>query len=255
VLDIEAQRGFKAVPSRSYQWESIQMRVDQPPFNNRNLRQAIAYALNRDQILKTIYRGLGIPAGKFFLEGWWSDPRYPGIKYDPAAAAAKLKESGYLDNPIPLTLYMQASDSQLGELLQAQLAAIGLRIKIQLVSESDFYPQQLQGSIALSGPTRWTPRVDPHGLVNILFHSTKGNSNTTRYHNTQVDNLLDQASAINEPEKRIGLYRQIERLVLEDAPYVVYYASPGYALMKESVRGYEWGFDMVPRVAKVWLQP
>src|SRR5262249_33469171 len=193
--------------------------------------------------------------GKFFLEGWWADPNYAGIKYDPEAAVAKLKESGYLSNPVPLTLHIQASDSQLGELLQAQLAAIGLNIKIQLVSESDFYAQLIQGSLALSGPTRWTPRVDPHGLANILLHSTKGNSNTTRYRNPQVDALLDQASAINEPEKRVELYRQIERLVLEDAPYVLYCASPGYALMRDDVRGYEWGFDMVPRVAKVWRQP
>lgn len=255
VLAVQAQRGLKAIPSRSYQWESLQVRVDQPPYNNRSLRQAIAYAINREQILKTVYRGLGIPAGKYSLEGWWADPNYRGIPYNPTLAAAKLRESGYLSNPVQLTLSMQASDAQVGELIQSQLEAIGLKVKIQLVSETDFYPEQEQGVILFSGPTRWTPRVDPHGLANILFHSTRGNSNTTRYRNPQVDALLDEASSINDMPKRAALYRKIERLVLEDAPYVIYYASPGYALMKENVRGYEWGFDMVPRVAKVWMQP
>ncbi|HET7263893.1 MAG TPA: ABC transporter substrate-binding protein [bacterium] len=255
VLTVQGQRGLKAMPSRSYQWESLQMRVDRPPYDNRSLRQAIAYAINRDQILKTIYRGLGIPAAKYSLEGWWADPAYRGITYNPALAAAKLRESGYLGSPAQLTLSMQASDAQVGELIQAQLQAIGLKVRIQLASETDFYPQQEQGLIPFSGPTRWTPRVDPHGLANILFHSTKGNSNTTHYHNPQVDALLDEASSINDMSKRAALYRQIERLVMDDAPYVIYYASPGYALMKENVQGYQWGFDMVPRVARVWLQP
>ncbi len=255
VLTVQKQPGFKAIPSPSYEWESLQMRVDQPPFNNRNLRQAIAYAIDREQILKTIYHGLGVATGKLFLDGWWADPHYAGIKYNPSTARTMLKDSGYLDNPVPLTLYIQASDSQLGELVQAQLAAIGLKVRLQLVSESDIYAQLIQGNLGFAGPVRWTPRVDPHGLANILFHSTRGNANTTRYRNLQVDGLLDEASTLTDPEQRVKLYRQIERLVVDDAPYVFYYASPGYALMKEGVRGYEWGFDMVPRVAKAWLGP
>jgi peptide/nickel transport system substrate-binding protein len=255
VLAVQRQAGFKAIPSPNYEWESLQMRVDRPPFNNRSLRQAIAYAVDREQILKTIYHGLGVATGKFFLEGWWAEPKYVGIKFDPSVARTKLKESGYLDNPVPLILYVQASDSQLGELVQAQLAAIGLKVALQLSSESDFYPQLIEGRYAFAGPTRWTPRVDPHSLANALFHSTKGNANTTRYSNGQVDGLLDEASAMEDPEQRVQIYHQIERLVVDDAPYVFYYASPGYALTKEAVRGFEWGFDLVPRVAKAWLGP
>jgi ABC-type transport system substrate-binding protein len=88
-----------------------------------------------------------------------------GIQYDSSVARAKLEESGYLNNPVPVPLYIQASDSQLGELVQAQLAAVGLRVQLQLVSESDFYPQLIQGNFAFAGPSRWTPRVDPHGMV------------------------------------------------------------------------------------------
>ena len=221
IMSVQRQAGFKAIPSPNYEWEALQMRVDRPPFNNRSLRQAIAYAVDREQILKTIYHGLGIATGKFFLEGWWADPKYVGIKYDPSVARAKLKESGYLDNPIPVTVSIQASDSQLGELVQAQLAAIGLKVGLQLSSESDFYPQLIEGRYALAGPVRWTPRVDPHSLAKALFHSTKGNSNTTRYRNVQVDSLLDDASAMEDPEQRGQVYHQIEQLVVDDAPYVV----------------------------------
>ena len=221
IMSVQRQAGFKAIPSPNYEWEALQMRVDRPPFNNRSLREAIAYAVDREQILKTIYHGLGIATGKFFLEGWWADPKYVGVKYDPSVARAKLKESGYLDNPIPVTVSIQASDSQLGEPVQAQLAAIGLKVGLQLSSESDFYPQLIEGRYALAGPVRWTPRVDPHSLAKALFHSTKGNSNTTRYRNVQVDSLLDDASAMEDPEQRGQVYHQIEQLVVDDAPYVV----------------------------------
>jgi peptide/nickel transport system substrate-binding protein len=255
VTQVQKRPGFKTVPSPSYEWEALQMRVDQPPFNNRSLRRAIAFAVDRGQILKTIYHGLGIATGKFFLEGWWADPHYAGIAYNPSKARAELKKSGYLDNPRPLTLYVQASDSLLGELVQGQLANAGLTVRLRLVSESDYYPLLLQGTLALAGPSRWTPRVDPHGLAGMLFSSTRGNANTTRYHNAEVDRLLDTASALTKPEQRVALYQQIERLVVDDAPYVFYYASPGYALMKGAVRGYDWGFDMVPRVARAWVAP
>jgi ABC-type transport system substrate-binding protein len=229
------------------------MKVDVPPFDNRNLRQAIMYGINREQIHTVIYRGLGKATGKFFHEGWWQDPAYNGPAYNPDLAKQRLRESGYLDRPTPLLLYVLSSQVPLGEMAQAQLAAIGLRTNIRLVSERDQYPMVLRGEIPFTIPETWTPRVDPHGLSYILWHS-KGYANSSHYRNAQVDKLLDDASATYDTKTRTKLYRQSERLIVEDASYVFYYAAPDYTLMRRQVRGFRYGFDLIPRVAEAWVE-
>ena len=252
ILAFQKEKAYQVVQSPAYSWEAIQMKVDVPPFDNRNLRQAIMYAIDREQIARVIYRGLGKATGKFFHEGWWTDPSYNGPKYDPDAAKQKLKESGYLDKPAPLLLYVLDTTVPLGELVQAQMQAIGLKINIRLVSERDQYPMVLRGEIPFSVPTAWTPRVDPHGLAYILWGS-KGYANSSHYKNPQVDKLLDEASATYDIKARTKLYRQVERLIVDDASYVFYHAAPDYAIMRPGVQRFRYGFDLIPRVAGVWV--
>ncbi len=252
VLAFQKDSGYLVIPSPAYSWSAIQMKEDVPPFDNRDLRQAIMYAIDREQIVKVIYHGLGKATGKFFHEGWWADPRYNGPAYNPDLARQKLKASGYLDRPAPLLLYVQSSTVPLGEMVQAQMQAIGLRVNIRLVSERDLYPMVLRGEIPFSIPATWTPRPDPNGLAYILWDS-RGYANTSHYRNPQVDKLLDAAAATYDRNERARLYRQAERLIVDDASYVFYYASPDYAIMRRGVQGFRYGFDLIPRVAGAWM--
>jgi peptide/nickel transport system substrate-binding protein len=140
----------------------------------------------------------------------------------------------------------------LGEMVQAQLQAIGLQINIRLVSDRDQYPMVLKGEIPFTVPQTWTPRVDPHGLVYILWDS-KGYANTSHYRNPQVDTLLDAAASTYDIAVRTKLYRQAERLIVDDASYVFFYATPDYALMRRQVQGFRWGFDLIPRISETWV--
>jgi peptide/nickel transport system substrate-binding protein len=252
ILAFQKDTAYRVIPSPAYRWEAIQMKVDTPPFDNRDLRQAMMYAINREQIHQVIYRGLGEATGKIFHEGWWADPNYKGPTYDPAMARERLQASGYLDKPVPLLLYVLSSTVPLGEMVQAQLQAIGLQINIRLVSERDQYPMVLRGEIPFTVPQTWTPRVDPHGLVYILWDS-KGYANSSHYRNPQVDRLLDAAASTYDLAVRTRLYRAAERLIVNDASYVFFYATPDYALMRQQVQGFRWGFDLIPRISETWV--
>ncbi len=157
VLAFQKDSGYRVVPSPAYAWSAIQMKVDVPPFDNRDLRQAIMYAIDREQIVKVIYHGLGKATGKFFHEGWWADPHYNGPAYDPDLARQKLKASGYLDRPTPLLLYVQSSTVPLGEMAQAQMQAIGLRVTIRLVSERACTPWCCGARFPLASPRPGRP--------------------------------------------------------------------------------------------------
>jgi len=253
LLAFQKDPTYRVIQSPAYRWEAIEMKVDTPPFDNLALRQAMMYGLNRQQIRDVIYRGFGQATGKIFHEGWWADPSYNGPAFDLTMARQKLKESDYAARPVPLTLYVLESDVPLGEMVQAQLQAVGFTINIRLVSERDQYPMVLQGQIPFTIPADWTPRVDPHGLAYILWDS-KGYANSSHYKNPQVDKLLDDAAATYDRAARTKAYREAERLIVNDASYIFYYASPDPAIMRPQVQGFTYGFDLIPRVSETWVK-
>jgi peptide/nickel transport system substrate-binding protein len=90
-------------------------------------------------------------------------------------------------------------------------------------------------------------------LLYILYHS-KGFANTTGYSNPRVDELLDRAAALYEPERRKPLYHEAEQLIVDDVPYVFLNYTPDFAVMGRKVQNWSWVPDLVPRFRDLWLE-
>ena len=133
------------------------------------------------------------------------------------------------------------------ELLQAQLQKINVSLDVEPVNPADAYSRIVQKKTNWTH-TRWAQRADPNGLLYILFHS-KGNANTTGYSNPKVDELLDQASAIYEVERRRPLYYQADRLITDDVPYVFLNYTAEFAVIGRKVQNWSWIPDLIPRPA------
>ncbi len=246
--------GVKVVSENpSGHWWGIQWRVDRPPFNNKALRQAIAYGVDRDEFVKIMLGGRGSVAnGPTPSIVWWYSQPARAYTYDPERAKRLLAEAGYqkgfsaefsTDNtPVGL---------QFAQLLQAQLKRLNITLTINPVDPSNLYQQVLQQKVNWTR-TDWTLRADPDGLLRILFY-TGNYANSTGYSNPTVDKLLDQANSTYDRNARKKLYAQIDQQVLDDAPYVwVFYPSED-APMRTAVQNYAWIPDSVPRYRSVWL--
>ncbi len=233
-------------------WYSLQWQVDKPPFDNPKLRQAIAYALDRKRINDLTMRGRAVIANGSTPPGlWWSSPDEVTYPYDPAKARDLLKEAG-LAPGMPLTLSV-SSDlvlRRIDQLVVEQLAAIGLTVQLQPVSEAESYARVVQRAINFT-PISWTQRADPDGLMYILFHS-KGFANTTGYRNPEVDKILEQARTSLDQEKRRDLYRQAKDQIMRDLPYIPLFFAAEYAAVGKSVHGFVWPPDQIPRFRSVW---
>lgn len=255
VAALAGDQAFRVVESRGMRFDSIQLRVDVPPFDNRALREAIALAIDRNEIHQVIYQGAGKPSGKLFAAGWWANPEYGGMAYAPERARQKLAEAGY-PNGVNLTLYVPSASDDLrtGELIQAQLAKVGIKAKIQLVDPNDHYVKVLRGEISFTAPMRWTPYTDPHELAWILFHS-KGYANSSKYRNPEVDKLLEAGLSSYDENARRRAYREAERLIVEDASYVFYHFTPRFAAHRSAVTGFQWMPNLIPRFRDMALQP
>ncbi|MCW3474743.1 ABC transporter substrate-binding protein [Limobrevibacterium gyesilva] len=252
IRPLEKQSGIKLAQSPGSRWLALQMRVDRPPFDNLKLRQAMAHAIDRQRLINIVMDGKATIADGFTPPGlWWFDPALRSYPYDPAKAKALLAEIGPMPGlELALSTQPVALYQQISQLAQEQLKAIGLTVKLQPVSVSDWYPQLIQGAINFL-PIRWTQRPDPDGLFTYLFHG-KSAANTSRYVNPEVDSLLDKARGLSDQSERARLYREAQALMTHDLPYIPLFFSIEFAAMRDNVRNFTWVADEIPRFREVW---
>jgi len=224
---------------------------DEPPFNNANLRKAIAYALDRKRIDAIIWNGMATISNAPSPPGLWWSPPDMGYEYDPAKAK-QLLAAGGIKPGTKLTL-ADPSDStyrQISQLVKEQLDSVGLRVQLQPVDYDQYYQLTLDRKINFV-PMEWTQRADPDGLLYILFHS-KGSANSTGYSNPEVDKLLDEARLTSDQAKRKQMYDQIHKDLSEDLPYVPSIFTAEFAAMRKGVQGFVWIPDLIPRFRDLW---
>ncbi len=249
---LEGKDGIAIEQARIGRWFSLQWQVDKPPFDNPKLRQAVAYALDRNRINQITMEGkASISNGPTPPGLWWSTPDTVVYGYDPAKAKALLAESGVAPGTtLTLTTPSDPLSRRIDQLVAEQLGAIGLQVALQPVATSEFYARVVSRAINFV-PENWTQRADPDGLFYILFHS-KGFANTTGYNNPEVDRLLDLARQTLDMPTRAKLYGQVTDLVQRDLPYVSLFFSAEFAAYSKKLSGFVWMPDNIPRFRSAW---
>lgn len=235
-------------------WTALQWQVDKPPFNNKALREAISLAINREELRQILLQGFGEVADGPVTPGlWWYSPNLKGYGYNPELAKKKLAEAGY-PNGFRYKFVVENTPQWIrqAELLQGQLQKINVTMDFELVNSADAYALIVQRKTNWTH-TRWTQRADPNGLLYILFHS-KGFANSTGYNNPKVDELLDRAAVLYEPERRKPLYYEAGGLIVADAPYVWLNYAAEFAVMSRKVQNWGWIPDLIPRFRELWLE-
>lgn len=90
--------------------------------------------------------------------------------------------------------------------------------------------------------------------MRTVFSERLSCSAISRFNNPQVDELLDRAAAIFDPERRKPLYQEAERAIVDDAPYVFLNYTPDFAVMSRKVQNWGWVPDLIPRFRDLWLE-
>ncbi len=233
------------------------------PTRDRRVRQAMNYAINREGLAKDILRNTATMAKGPFPPG---NPGYDrnnvaGYTYDQARARRLLAEAGF-PNGFEMRAFYPGSGTgmmvpnSMNEYVQANLRDVGIRVEFEVMEFGAFIARARLGlddqTAALQ--TSWSSN-DPFWLETMFhseLHPPRGNVRTW-YRNPEVDRLLDAArKELNEP-RQLQLYRQAEKIIFEDAPwlFVVHDRSPiAYrAKVQGLVASPSWYFDL----RKVWL--
>jgi peptide/nickel transport system substrate-binding protein len=214
-------------PGTTYSYLGFNLR--DPILKVRAVREAIARAIDRDAIIASIYRGQAHAATGLLPPGHWAYngdvPTYP---YDPAAARRLLDAAGFPDpeGPAPrFSLTYKTSQNQLtrriGEVLQEQLAQVGIQVAVRSYEWGTFYADIKAGNFQLY-TLSWVGVTDPD-IYNYAFDSKSvppDGANRGRYANPELDALLARGRAEGDRDRRKAIYAQVQRIVARDLPYV-----------------------------------
>lgn len=246
-----------------YQTSYLGLDVTQPPLDDIKVRQALAYAINKDEIATKVLQNLVRPAYTILPPGFPGyDPELTGLRYDPEKAKALLAQSKYGPDPanLPrLTLTVSgALGTAVGPDLQAILAtwrdSLGLNVAVQQVEFATFLREINAHRLQMFTIAWIGDYPDPQNFADLLFHSQSFN-NQTQYNNPEVDRLLETARTERDEAARLGLYRQAERIIVEESPVIpLWHPGEGYVLIKPEVKDYALLPLIVPKYRFVSLE-
>lgn len=187
---------------------------------NKDLRHAIGLAINRQNIVDTLYEGVREPADNVFPPiidkkgGSWEY-----AKYDPEAAKKIIDEKGLAGTTIKLSYNSGGGHEDVMSCIQADLTAVGLNVE-QDTKEWAAYLQGLTDGDFQMGRLGWI--ADYPTLDNFIFpnfYSTADN-NYSRYNNPEVDAAIDDARKISDEDERKDAFRKINQMVADDMPII-----------------------------------
>ncbi|RMF89523.1 MAG: ABC transporter substrate-binding protein [Nitrospinota bacterium] len=224
---------------------SFRFNMEKPPFkNNKKLRQAFNYAIDRQAISDIILEGRVIPAKGVLpptMPGY--NPDLKGYTYNPEKARQLLAEAGYPGGKgFPhIDLYFNTNEThqKIAELVQAQLRELGINIGLRSLDWAAYIKLVDDGGTLLHRMGWIADYPDPENFLTVLHHSRNIGpaGNSARYSNPRVDALLDRADASEDWEERKRLYQEAERIIVDDAPWIYVYYYSANMLFQPYVRG------------------
>lgn len=223
VADAEARANISVYNTPGVGYMALRLLMTQPPLDDVRVRQAISWAVDREAVNEFAYFGLAFPGSTLYsppTPGF--DPDYEPYGRDLERARALLAEAG-LAGGFDMNIIAASPASQtIAEVLQANLAEVGIRVTVQLLERGTF----LDGIVAREHTAyvdSITGRTDPSDFYDHLECGAAFNGHD--YCNPLVDEMTlrtgrSDFSDLLAPE-RIAIYREAERIVMEDAPLVV----------------------------------
>lgn len=191
------------------------------PFSIKEVRQAINYAVNKQDLLDGAVNGIGSiansPLNALHL-GY--DDSIPFNEYDLDAAKAKLAEAGYPDG-FDCTLTVNSNNAismKIAQILQNELAQIGINVTVDQLEKATWSDNLNKGNFEFStGTLNW---ADSNNMLTYLYHSQGTFNYDKLYANPEMDEILEAASKSLDTNERIELYQKAVKLGHEDMPII-----------------------------------
>ncbi len=250
-INVEQKPGFR--------WSGLVLSVLKPPFDNKALRQAVAFAIDREDIVRTVYEGNAEAANGPIPppHSWARDDGFKPYTFDLAKAKAKLAEAGR-PNGFEFTGYFSAGDSQVkqyAELIQAQLAKAGIKMNVEFADFNGVVVPKAKNQESNAYSIGFNCGFDPDPCIANRFLGGSG-FNYFPYNNTRVNELIVLSRQTSSREERAKALKEATGLVMEDSPFIFTHHGVNRYTGSKKVEG--WTIYEYPRLtqgyAEYWLK-
>ena len=220
----------------------LALNEDVKPLDDVKVRKAIQMAINRQEILDSVYGGDGNVEDMIFPKGLiaHNDDLEDTIKYDPDGAKELLKEAGYPDGfEMELSFDSSSTDStsMVYQIIQKQLEEVGIKVNIASYDQSSWLDLRKSGKMN-SFVATWTADYnDPDNFIYTFFGDVdKTTQRSLNYKDKEVMKRINDARGIVDETERINEYQDLEKkIVLEDAAWVPLYSTKHYFAIGDKV--------------------
>lgn len=222
------------------------------PFDQKEVRQAFSYAIPYDDIIEKVLYGFGKRVHAFIPEGQRSyDPSIKKYDTNPEKAKELLAVAGYKDGvglpPVKLTIRIGIEeDERTAVIIQGALKDIGVTIAIEKLNVAA-YNEAYFGRKMQFGMQSWDMWVnDPY--YNMFWETTKeGSNNGADYYNPRIDEIISKYTLYPMGPERDEASKEAQRILLEDAPYILLYQMIWPIAMRADIGGYTFFNDTLTR--------
>lgn len=211
------------------------LNVSKEPFTNEKVRQAMNYAINKDDVLKAAGNGQGTVWNSFVTPIGYGYAEVEGYSYDPEKAKALLVEAGYPDGFSFDVLAHDSTSRAIVPILQAQYAAVGITLNIKEV-ETALRNTMIKNNEHTACMAAHVSDVSADSNMRILWYTEFAN-NRMQYSNPKIDELLDNALIEQDDAKRKEMYKEIQQITVTDAAAVPLYIETLNIAKKKSLQG------------------
>jgi peptide/nickel transport system substrate-binding protein len=223
-------------PSNDYWY--LALNEARKPWSNVRVRQAIAYAIDRDAIVKATSYGtaaanqLAIPKGN----PWYTD--YHRYDYDIDRAKALLTDAGVTEADLDMLVTSEYPETvTAAQVIADNVAPLGITVHIRTVDFATWLDEQNNGhfDMLMMG---WLGNIDPDDFY-YAQHHTDGTSNAQKYSNPEVDRLLDAGRVETNRKARTDLYAKAATIIADQVSYLYLYNPSVIQAWNTSLSGFE----------------
>jgi len=249
------------------QTNAIFLNTEVAPFDRREIRRAVAFAVDPGAAARM--RSDVIEADRVIPPGIPGPPRTePMRRHDPAAALAAMARAGYpfdprtgeggWPDPIDYLTIPDTGDQQYAEIWQQQLARVGLRLRLRLVTYASFLAESQRRHGAAMGRAGWSADYpDPGNFFEPTLSTAaiqdEGSDNVSFFSSPELDGVLARAHGEPDRARRDALYLRAEEIIRDEAPWIPTHGTRTYELWQPYVHGYAPHPVLRQRFADVWI--
>lgn len=228
-------KGFQVVGIPGGSFMVFMLNTRRPPLNDVRVRQAIAFAIDKQEILDATRWGAGEATNQLGSKGspWYFDVE--DRKRDLAAARRLLAEAGFPQG-VKVPIIVAPKYLSNAQILQSQLKAIGVQLEFQQMDDATRLSRENKHEFDLDLRGMGYP-LDPDRYF-IYFYSKSGTRHFTGYTNPEFDQLYEKAQVETDFQKRKAMYTEMQRMVQRDVPEMLLWSGYRFFGWRDYVKGF-----------------